>query len=138
MSLLGKLAFWKKKDEFDFDDLAEKEMKGVTTPLPEEFGFDQKPAGLDEKPFFPDEGTEEPKSPFGQAHFQETSFPSRPQARMPSASITPNPSSSPRNIDLELINSKLDTLKAMLSSLDQRMSHFEQSTAAPEKKQRLW
>lgn len=133
MGLLGKLAFWKRKDEFDFDDLAEKEMKGATTPFPEEFGFDQKQAGLDEKPFFPEEGIEEPKSPFTQPRFQETNVSSRPQVRIPAPSSSPQ-----RNIDLELINSKLDTLKAMLSSLDQRMSHLEQSGTTPEKKQRLW
>ncbi len=136
MGLLGKLAFWKRKDEFDFDDLADKEMKGAaTTPFPEEFGFDQKPAGLDEKPFFPDEGMEETKSPFTQPRFQEARPLSRPQPAMPTPSMTSSPST--RNIDLELINSKLDTLKALLNSLDQRMSHLEQGSTA-DKKQRVW
>ena len=41
------------------------------------------------------------------------------------------------NKELELISSKLDTVKAMLTSLDQRMSNIEKS-AGIEKKQRLW
>jgi len=42
-----------------------------------------------------------------------------------------------QNKDLELISSKLDTLKAMLNSIDQRMSNLEKPAGA-EKKQRLW
>ena len=42
------------------------------------------------------------------------------------------------NRDLELINSKLDTLKAMLTSMEQRLNNIEHATAAGEKKQRLW
>ena len=39
--------------------------------------------------------------------------------------------------ELELISSKLDTLKAMLASLEQRVAGIEQAIAA-EKKQKLW
>ena len=41
------------------------------------------------------------------------------------------------NKDLDLINSKLDTIKALLTSLDQRLSHLERNTSG-EQKGRLW
>jgi len=40
--------------------------------------------------------------------------------------------------DIELINSKLDTLKAILTSMDQRLSNVERNTGNEQQKQRLW
>lgn len=39
--------------------------------------------------------------------------------------------------DLELISSKLDTVKALLNSLDQRVANLEKA-AGVERKERLW
>jgi len=115
MGLFSKLKFWKKEDELDFETLAEKEMGKKPSP---DFGPEQN-TGLEEKSLFPEEP--EPAAPPFQSRMSGSAF----------------ASPSPANRDLELINSKLDTLKAMLGSLDQRIAHLEQNSAL-EKKQRLW
>ena len=122
MSVFKKLLFWKREDEFDFDDLAEKEIqRGIPQ---DDLGLEQKPL-TDEQPLFPDD---QPTldSPF--------TPPSRPrlQSRTPT---TPPAAGADR--DIELINSKLDTIKAMLTSLEQRMANVEQALGG-EKKGRLW
>jgi len=122
MSLLGKLKFWHKEDDFDFDTLADKEMGKIPS---HDLGLDQKLPGLDEKSSFPEEPEVEPLS--------SPRFQSSP-ARQASA-FSP---SSGANRDLELINSKLDTLKAILNSMDQRIAHLEQISGAEKKPQRLW
>ncbi len=125
MSFIGKLKFWKKEDDFDFDTLADKEIspRGSTQS---DVGLDQKSLGLDEKPFFPEE---------------ENSFPSRGNPTL-AQSTGPSPykssSSGMANRDLELISSKLDTVKALLNSLDQRMSNLERASTGEKKPQRLW
>lgn len=123
MGLLGKLKFWHKEDDLDFDSLADKEMGKMP---PTDFGTDHPSLGSDEKSFFPSEPEAEPLS---SPRFQAS--PSRAQA----PSFTP---ASGANRDLELINSKLDTLKAILNSLDQRIAHLEQISGAEKKPPRLW
>ena len=39
---------------------------------------------------------------------------------------------------LELINSKLDTIKAMLNTMEQRLARLEQSKAPEPPQQKLW
>lgn len=120
MGLFSKLMFWK-KDDLDFDTLADKEM-GKHDEMPQDdLGLDQHPSGLDEKPMFPEEKHDE--------------MPLQPEK--PAAPPYPTAPATGENKDLELISSKLDTLKALLNSLDQRMANLEQS-AGVEKKQRLW
>ena len=123
MSILGKLKFWHKEDDLDFDSLADKEMGKMPAS---DFGTDHAQPGLEEKPFFPQEPEAEPMST---PRFQ--SSPSR--AQQPSFT---SPQSA--NRDLELINSKLDTLKAILNSMDQRIAHLEQTSGVEKKPQRLW
>lgn len=106
MSLFNKLKFWRKKDDLDFDDLAEKEAKG--NALDPHFS-----SGLGEKTLFP----EEPSSGL------------ELQQKIPTPQL--------HDKDLELISSKLDTIKAMLASVEQRLTVLEQ-TNSTEKKQRLW
>lgn len=110
MGLFNKLLFWRRRDDLDFEGLAEKEVK-EGKPFPNEPGLGSK-WGMEEKSPFPDDAA-------------ELGLPSR----MPMAS--------PINKDLELINSKLDAIKAMLASLEQRLANVEQASSA-EKKQRLW
>lgn len=123
MSLLGKLKFWHKEDDFNFDSLADKEMGKLP---PSDFGTDHASPGTDEKSFFPQES---PSEPLSSPPFQ--SSPSRSQQ----PSFT-SPQSA--NRDLELINSKLDTLKAILNSMDQRIARLEQTSSVEKKNQRLW
>lgn len=61
---------------------------------------------------------------------EKSLFPETELASSPLKEIT-------QSRDLELINSKLDTLKAMLAAVEQRLANLEQAMAA-EKKQKLW
>lgn len=123
MSLLGKLKFWHKEEDFDFDSLADKEMGKMP---PTDFGTDQASSGTDEKSFFPSEPEAEPLS--------SPRFQSSPSRSSPPSFTSPQSA----NRDLELINSKLDTLKAILNSMDQRIAHLEQNSGADKKQPRLW
>ena len=123
--MFEKLKFWK-KDEIDFDALAQQSMK--------------EPMGN------PDFGAHDPL--FSEETLSSPSLPPSTQS-MPASGGGYNPrgsaSYSPRqtetvssNRDLELINSKLDTLKAILNSMDQRIAHLEQTSGVEKKPQRLW
>lgn len=122
MSFLGKVKFWKKEDEFDFDKLAEKELG----TMPDETGLGPIP-GFDEKAG--EAGREEPPV--------EGLFPSKPGGPSPYKPGAGVGGPRDRDRDLELINSKLDTIKALLASLDQRLANLEKR-AGVEQKQRLW
>lgn len=87
-------------------DLAELEKTPLEEPFPEE------PLGLKEKPLFP-----------------ETDF-SRPEE--PAFLTARGTEISPR--DMELLNSKLDTIRAMLGSLEQRMANLEKVLGAEQKR----
>ncbi len=122
MGIFNKLLFWKKHDEdLDFESLAQQDMKAP--PLHEDFDMDDQSLGLEEK-----------------SQFSEEHNPSTLKGWQP-ASAAPRPVTSAPGLeyerDVELISSKLDTIKAMLSSLEQRMSNVEQAVGI-EKKQRLW
>ncbi len=120
MSFLGKVKFWKKEDEFDFDKLAEQEVQ----KMPDETGLGPLP-GFEERP-----AAEEPPV--------EGLFTSKPAGTGPSPyKPTGTGSSRDRDRDLELLNSKLDTIKALLTSVDQRLANLEKG-AGVEQKQRLW
>ncbi|MBR9683388.1 hypothetical protein GOV03_02510 [Candidatus Woesearchaeota archaeon] len=84
--------------------------------------------GLDETPL-PDESSldlgGEPTNPELPAHLTE------PAPEMPGAPRTPGTISSR---DLELINSKLDTIKAILGSVDQRIANLEKIAGVEQKK----
>jgi len=115
MSFFEKLKFWKHDDEFDFDKMAEKEM-----------GLGDQPSGLDQEQK-KRLGLDEP-SAFSDQHLGSSFQPSAPAP----------PAYSGGNRDLELINSKLDTIKALLSSLDQRMSYLERGSTDKKQPGRLW
>jgi|SRR3989338_4117421 len=66
--------------------------------------------------------------------------PLNPESSFPEEHPTlarPSQFSPAKDRDLELINSKLDTLKAMLTSLDQRLANVEQAVGS-KKEPRLW
>lgn len=127
MGILNKLLFWRRDDELDFDKLANEQLKT---------GIKDDPLGLDhetdfeERSPFPDQ--QEPSrpvikgSPYKQTNFQQQS---------------PAFSPATENIskDLELISSKLDTIKAMLASLDQRTANLERAAGVQQqRRERLW
>lgn len=114
MGFLDKVKFWKREDDFDFDKIVEEHSAGAKP------GFEKDELGLGH----PDLGLEE-KSP----------FPDTPISGKTTSAYTP-PLGGSRDRELELINSKLDTLKALLTSIDQRLANVER--ASGEKKERLW
>jgi len=151
MGLLDKLMFWKKEDEFGLDNLGTKEFNkdfnvgGLTDdPLksssPSPFGAEKSP--------FSSEGDIGSSPQLGNTPFPTTtqnmpgtrssgnSSNNFNQSAQPWQSSSPQPTNSSK--DLELINSKLDTLRAMLQSIDQRLNEMERTTAGDKQKQRLW
>lgn len=108
MGIFDKLMFWKKSDEdFRFDSALDKEMG--KSSLPESFDLEQKQRlGLDEP------------SAFGES-------PASAPSAFSSAAPQPPAQFGGRNTDIELLNSKLDTIKAILNSLDQRMANLERN-----------
>jgi len=126
MGLLNKLMFWKKEDDdFDFDKITSQELEKSGLPPADNLGLEQKPLGLEEKSPFEDQPNPTTSS----------QFPSPPQTS--TSSLTGNEYTDKR--EHELISSKLDTIKALLTSLDQRMANLEKSVGVQEeKKERLW
>lgn len=79
--------------------------------------------GMEEKPFVPETGSGFSKS------FQSAELPSHLE----------EPSFGRQNVefsqrDVELINSKLDMLKAILNSMDQRIANLERAAGVEQKK----
>ncbi len=128
MGLFDKLKFWKKEDDFDFDSLT----SGANDPFTpkDDLGLNQPQAspglGLDEK------------SPFEQLDQHTRGMESSPApAPMPQNSRN-REGGSGGGRDLELINSKLDTIKALLNSIDQRVANLERSSGLQKEEKRLW
>jgi len=125
MGILDKLAFWKKEDEFNFDQAANQDMNQPSA-FPPEMG--------------------QPESAFpGESEFnvpQSSSPQTSPQqyAQASRASLYPGSSTqimaSSGNRDFDLINSKLDTIRAMLASIEQRLDKLEKTE--PKTPGRLW
>ena len=112
MGMFSKLAFWKKDDDFDFDNLAQKDldlgMGKNGTPIQDNLGLDEKSPFADHTA-----GLDAP-----------TTNPYSPQSQTPTP-ITPPAPTGMGDRDLELISSKLDTVKAILTSMDQRIANLE-------------
>jgi len=128
MSVFSKLAFWKKKDDLDFDNLAQKDLN---LGLGEGGAPIQDNLGLGEK------------SPFGEphqdlSHQQDPFAPQQPQTALPTKPTPTPPSGLGEGRDLELISSKLDTVKAILTSMDQRIANLEKAAGVDKSKERLW
>jgi len=136
MGILNKLLFWRKDDEFDFDKMAEHEAGGDIFKV-DDLGLDQKPAGLDEKSPFDDLDTENGQTLQSQSlppHLQQPR-PSFTARRPTKTAVSPGMGG---DRELELISSKLDTVKAILTSMDQRISNLERAAGVAERKERLW
>ena len=125
MGILNKLLFWRHDDELDFDRLANEQLKTGIKDDP--FGLNQ--PDIEEGSLFVEElgrPTTARGSPYKQTTFQQQA----PAFSQPTENITK---------DLELISSKLDTIKAMLSSLDQRTANLERAAGVQQQqRQRLW
>jgi hypothetical protein len=124
MGILNKILFWRHDDEMDFDALAEKPLHGKDS-----LGLDM--PDFDEKSPFPDQQDLRPSS-------MQRSTPASPYKQ---TNYQPALSPASENIekDLELISSKLDTIKVMLSSLDQRTANLERAAGVQQqRRERLW
>ncbi len=130
MGVLNKMKFWK-KDELDFDKIAQQEFD--KSPFPPEPGLDH-PSGMETKDPFMSES--EPFSSSSQPILPSTK--AQPWQEATSSYRAPPPPSHSGNLDLELINSKLDTIKAMLTSVEQRLANLERAAGVEQKQQRLW
>ena len=118
MGLLGKLAFWKRKD--DFGDIGK------------DLGID-KDIGLDGPS--PDLGLSMPQQQDPQAYQRYPSF--QPNQNFQPAYQAPLSDS---NViitkNLEVLSSKLDALKATLDSMNQRIANIEAIARGEEQQQR--
>ncbi|MEK6863148.1 MAG: hypothetical protein AABW53_00410 [Nanoarchaeota archaeon] len=124
MGILNKLLFWRRDDEFDFDQMADEQLK---KGLEDNLGLEPLP-DFEEKPLFP--GQEPARTAAKGSPYQQTAF--QQQAAFP-------PSTENVERDLELISSKLDTIKAMLASLDQRTANLERAAGVEQqRRERLW
>ena len=139
MGLFDRIFHRKKDDEFDFDKLAQQEL-GNTQEQPDLLSTP--PPGMGEEKSVFDSGVDEDKP-----LFETTPRGPPPPARFPGAASTrpmsremPQDAVQNRDRDLELINSKLDTIKALLMSMEQRIANVERSTGSqtPRQQQRLW
>ncbi|MBI2102727.1 hypothetical protein HYT55_02720 [Candidatus Woesearchaeota archaeon] len=127
MGLFDKL-FHRKDGDLDFDQIAQKEL-GNDFPGAQPDLFNTPPPGFEEEK----SAFEMPQSP------PPARFPGAAPLRTISSPVAP-PTSENLNRDLELINSKLDTIKALIASLDQRLANVERTTGSPPQRQqqRLW
>jgi len=126
--------FWKKEDDFDFDRMTQQEMG--------------KSSGFGQDPLSQNSGFSDEKSPFasdplggslgGKSQFDQAPV-SRPDQPASMESWKQQYNTGGSSKDIELINSKLDTLKAILTSMDQRLSNLERNSGnEQQQKQRLW
>lgn len=130
MSVLDKLKFWKKHDAFDFDDLT---TSGANTPgaVPQD-DLGLGPSALDSPSSFDSDPLKTTTRP---AYEKPSSFSSNQQSSQNSSGVS--------KTEIELLSSKLDTIKAILQSLDQRIAHIEQIATSeqnqkPKETSHLW
>ena len=125
MGILNKLLFWRHDEEMDFDKLADEQLKTSIKDDPlldHDTDFDEK------SPFSQQQQDLRPSSMKGSPYKQ--SFQQQPAFQPPQENIEK---------DLELISSKLDTIKAMLGSLDQRTANLEKAAGVQsQRRERLW
>lgn len=121
MSLLGKLAFWKKKDEFGDIGLGDKGMGSDFGGS--DLGIGSTPSG----PESPEGGYGLPTQPT-QSSLIPPQQPSAPQPSFQPQFQPPPPQQQAgfsTDKDLEVISSKLDALRAALDSINQRLANLE-------------
>mgnify|MGYP001611733731 FL=1 len=115
MGFLGKLAFWKKKDDID--------ILGKDLGLDKDIGLDLGGPSPDLGMGIQPEMQQQMQQPYQKyPSFQQSSFQSTPAFQQPSYSTNDSYIASK---NLEVISSKLDALRASLESINQRLSNIE-------------
>ncbi len=139
MGVFDKIMFWKKDDDLDFDKLAQDAMKreeqGGSSPNGD-WGMEHAPLGSPDRPLFPqDQSNQSP----AQDEFKVPPMREQPNQFQNQTSQNQSNSLNQTNPqggrEIELINSKLDTIKAMLNSIDQRLNSIESEKKETKK---LW
>jgi hypothetical protein len=135
MSIKDKLMFWKKDDPFDFDNFSPNQSAN-----PDPLGTNASQTPLQENLGLPSDNVQDtfaPSSQGGPQNYPGEAPAYNMDAQKPSAfanaATAKNDSQTQR--EMELLNSKLDTIKALLASLDQRMGVIEQIARAEQAKQ---
>ncbi len=140
MGALNKLMFWKKDDDFDFDSALNKEMAPSGLPPTDNLGLDSNPTGLEEKPSFDHPAQPTATNPFQQQAASPYAAPQQPQQAFPTPGHPlqrPAFQQQPPQQNNDLISSKLDTIKAQLSSIEQRLVNLERAAGVQQQK-KLW
>ena len=115
MGIFSKLKFWKHDDDnLDFDSQVNQHLEQSGLPPQENLGLAEK------SPF--DEPNNQPEPIIEQKPYSPPAPPTTGQ----------------NDHQIELISSKLDTIKAILNSLDQRVANLEQAAGVQKKRERLW
>ena len=117
MSITDKLMFWKKKSEFDLDSISDDPMN--FNPSTDPMGSPNNPTT---DPFATENPLDQSAAPAPGYNPSEHKPQAFGQAKTSQPTITRR--------DLELLSSKLDTIKALLASLDQRLGVVEQIARA--------
>ena len=134
MSIFSKLAFWKKDDDFNFDDIAGKDM-GQNLFKGDDLGLKEQPLTPEKDPFAMPTEKEQPSfSPpaeqtSGIQQLQEQNQQTMQPQQRAATGISAR--------DVDLLSSKLDTIKALLNSMDQRIAHLERASGV-QRKEKLW
>ncbi len=134
MSFLGKLAFWKKEDDFGFDHLVSQDMAHPSTEANNPFG-----TNLGQETHA-DPLLTEPTSGFPEAESPASVFPAQRSPIYPQQPATPASypltATQPSGREVELLNTKLENIRLILNSIDQRLANLEKSGQKPPA--RLW
>lgn len=124
MGVLGKLMFWKKKDDFEDLGLGDKPGQGMDLGLGPDLGSEPS-MGQDLGMPSPSMNPSQPMNTQQQPFQQSPSF-GPPQSPQPNFNPpAQNTGDYTTNKNLEVISSKLDALKAAMESINQRLSNLE-------------
>ncbi|MBU0667270.1 MAG: hypothetical protein ABIC91_00335 [Nanoarchaeota archaeon] len=130
MSFVDKLKFWKKEEDFNFDDPL---MNDNSTNMNMDLGLDQhKTDGLINTP----DGLPPSESAFEQVKRDDSNRSLFAQQQKTSSPFDAQPI--PQNKDLELISAKLDTIKAELDAINQRVQKIERIADSEHNKKASW
>lgn len=132
MAFFSKLAFWKKKD----DDLGGLGDLGELPPFPDDTNLGLPGFGTPKPANYPPE----PGYGYGQP-VQERPLPRAPITPQQYQEITPAPQYGQygyqQNKDIEVVSAKLDSIRATLDSINQRLANIERMAYREEEQPRI-
>ena len=132
MGFFDKVKFWGKKD--DFDSLVNSELQNSGLPPTDDLGLGEQAPPLEKSAF----DIQDPLTP-SSSSFPPPNQDSFGQQQQQQAN-QPVQQAGPSGRDIELLSSKLDTIKALLNSMDQRIANLEVAAGVgkEKKRERLW